>query len=347
MEELATYVAKAKQSLYFSGAVIERDLGGFLKEHTDAAKSIGKDLSGKIDGITLIGSGGSWATLQTAKYALDGALDIPVECYFSFDLLWRQPRRIDGNKLFVFASYSGETDDVVRALRFAKSKGARTLGLVGKGGSTIDRECDHSIVYENGAIFEIPVAALILLAQGLQSGSTDELAANLPAIPAALGKVLAKADERAEADARRMLSATSMMVLGAGPHSPLAYKVALTVVMENIRINGTYCDAAEFRHGPAEAFERLKPDMMFFLGKDQSRETTEMVLRFCEKQGARTVVYDANDYGDVHPLLAPLVTNSLTQYFTVYSAILRGITDLDPRVFMGHGVLNAAGASWP
>jgi hypothetical protein len=60
------------------------------------------------------------------------------------------------------------------------------------------------------------------------------------------------------------------------------------------------------------------------------------------------MVYDAAEYGDdVHPLLAPIVMNSHTQWLIVYSAILRGITDLDERVFMGHNVLATGGAQWP
>ena len=136
-----------------------------------------------------------------------------------------------------------------------------------------------------------------------------------------------------------------MYVLGSGPLAPLAYKVALTVVMENIRIGGTFCDAMEFRHGPAEALERSQFDAMVLLGTDESRPIAQGTLDFLERHGARTLVYDAADYGEIHPLLTPLVINSMTQWFIVYSAVLRGITDLDARVFMGHGVLTDA--PWP
>jgi fructoselysine-6-P-deglycase FrlB-like protein len=86
-------------------------------------------------------------------------------------------------------------------------------------------------------------------------------------------------------------------------------------------------------------------DAMVLLGTDASRTTAETTLAFLESQGARTLVFDAAAYGEIHPLLTPLLLNSLTQWFVVYSAILRGITDLDARVFMGHGVLSDA--PWP
>src|SRR5262249_5310088 len=133
----------------------------------------------------------------------------------------------------------------------------------------------------------------------------------------------------------------------AGPLAPLAYKVALTVVMENIRIGATWCDAAEFRHGPAEALERTLMDALVLLGTDYSRAMTERTLAFLREQGARTLVLDAAAFGDVHPLLTPLVMNGVTQWFAVWSAILRGIVDLDERVYMGRQLLAEGGHPWP
>jgi hypothetical protein len=63
--------------------------------------------------------------------------------------------------------------------------------------------------------------------------------------------------------------------------------------------------------------------------------------------GVRTLVVDAAAY-DVHPILAPLVLEVPLQWFAVYGALLRGISDLDERVLMGRGVLaQGEGATWP
>jgi fructoselysine-6-P-deglycase FrlB-like protein len=59
------------------------------------------------------------------------------------------------------------------------------------------------------------------------------------------------------------------------------------------------------------------------------------------------LVFDAAEFDGCHPLLTPLVMNSVVQWFVVYSALLRGILDLDERVFMGHNVLAQGGAVWP
>ena len=173
------------------------------------------------------------------------------------------------------------------------------------------------------------------------------LADALRDVPRVVAEAVEQEEARAEARAREFLSSRHLYVIGAGPLAPLAYKVALTVVMENIRIGGTWCDASEFRQGPAEALERSQVDALVLLGTDESRVMAERTLAFLHEHGAHAQVIDASQYGPVDPLLTPLVLNSITQWFTVWSAILRGITDLDERVFMGRSVLASGGHAWP
>jgi fructoselysine-6-P-deglycase FrlB-like protein len=75
---------------------------------------------------------------------------------------------------------------------------------------------------------------------------------------------------------------------------------------------------------------------------------TQRSVAIAEANGARVLTIDAADYPGLHPLLAPFVLLVPLQWFTVYSALLRGITDLDERVFMGHRVLaTGMDATWP
>ena len=350
MKNLDQYLEQARASEYFSGARLGHDLKRFLAEHGDACERLAHDISGKR--IFLVGSGGSMANLSCAKYVFDHLTRTPVEVLAGYELIWRDPPMLDGDSVAFFASYSGETEDTVAALRFAVGRGARTVALVKSVDSTIGREADLVIPYGSAAIFEAPFAALVLVAARLagrdRGSAAEEIRSSLLEVPAAAHDAVEREAGNAEERARRFLTSRHLYVLGAGPNAPLAYKVALTVVMENIRIGGTFCDAAEFRHGPAEAMERTPIDAMVLLGTDASREMTLRTLAFLEENGARTLVYDAAEVASgVHPLLTPLVLNSLTQWFVVYSAILRGITDLDERVFMGRNVLATAGHSWP
>ena len=352
MTDLGVYVERAKGSDYFSGARIADYLERFLDTQTDAARRLASESQDDTQHIFLVGSGGSFANLVSVKYLFDRLIRIPTDALPSYELIWRTPLRLDDRSLVFLASMSGETEDTVAAMRFAKTRGARTVALVGSANSTLSGEADVSIPFDSAAAYELPMAALTLFACRLAEDSeiADEASAiveSLVQLPTVLRRAVPAEEERARARAFEFLSSTHMYVLAAGPLSALAYKMAMSVLMENVRIGGTYCDACEFRHGPAEALERVRPDMMFLLGTDESRELALRTLAFCRDQGARTLVYDAAEFEGVHPLLTPLVMNSILQWFVVYSALLRGILDLDERVFMGHSILAEGGAAWP
>jgi fructoselysine 6-phosphate deglycase len=287
----------------------------------------------------------------TAKYVLDSVLGLPIDAVASYELIWRDPLRLAG-ALAVFASYSGETEDTVAALRHARACGARTVAIVGKPESTMAREADVVIPYGSGAIYEVPIIALVLIAAGMAEGSAAaegvaSLVSELDRLPAVLRRTLDIEATKAESRARELLRDQHLYVLGCGPLSPLAYKLAMSVVMENMRIGATYSDASEWRHGPAEALERLRGTFVVLLGTDASRDVTLRTIEFLRANESRVMVYDAAEFGKLHPLLTPIVMNSHTQWLIVYSAILRGVTDLDERVFMGHNVLANGGAQWP
>ena len=259
---------------------------------------------------------------------------------------------MNNDSLVVLASFSGETEDTVAALRWAKQRGAYTIGIVGGTECTMAREADAVIDYRSGAIYELPIVALILLAAGLEerrgaARRADDLVQGIADLPPILRRTLGVERHLAESKARELLRAQHVFVLGSGPLGPLAYKLAMNVVMENVRIAASFSDATEWRHGPAEALERLRGDFIVLLGTDASRDVTMRTIDFCRSQKSQVLVYDAAEFGRVHPLLTPLVMNSHTQWLIVYWAILRGITDVDERVFMGRNVLAASGAQWP
>jgi fructoselysine-6-P-deglycase FrlB-like protein len=107
-------------------------------------------------------------------------------------------------------------------------------------------------------------------------------------------------------------------------------------------------NAAEFRHGPAEMLDKKHPAFVVLANKDECREVTDRVIELLQSRGVPLLVYDAARYASVHPMLAPFLLMIPLQWFAVYSSLLRGITDLDARVLMGHGIMGKGkGVTWP
>ncbi|HEY5144389.1 MAG TPA: SIS domain-containing protein [Solirubrobacteraceae bacterium] len=352
MTDLDALVEQATRSELFTSPRLAADLRRFLEDHRPAALALAAEARERgITSVFFTGSGGSWSAMYSGKYLADRFTTLTTDAALSYELIWRNPRRLGPEAMVFAASYSGETEDTVAALRHAKAAGAWTVGVANRADSTIATEADTAIAYESSALYALPMAVVSLFALEWGRLEGDPQAAEVLAAFDALPDIIAAAYETSRATsldlARRFLPAQELYCVGAGPLYGLAYKFALTVFMENIRTHGSVVESAEFRHGPAEMLERQRPNMVFLLGTDESRDMTQRSLDTAVANGAQVIVYDGADHPGLHPLLTPFVLKVPLQWFVVHSALLRGILDLDDRVFMGRNVLSRGGARWP
>ncbi len=356
MPDLTALVDAARASELFTAPRLEADLPRFLHEHGDRIRQLARrTAAGEFEHVYFVGSGGSWSNMFTGKYLLDRFTSITSDVLTSYELVWRNPPRLGSRALVFLASYSGATEDTLAALRHANGVGAHTVAIAKRRPSPMASEAAEVLDYDSTALYILPLAAVTLFAlelarqvEGPKRDEAEAALAQLPGLPAMLGRAYREGEAAGLAQARQFLGATSLTVLAAGPLFGLGYKFALTVFMENIRVNGSIIEAAELRHGPVEALERQRLDIVALLGTDESRAMTQRSIDIATASGSRVLVLDAADYPGLHPLLAPFVLLVPLQWFTVYSALLRGITDLDERVFMGHRVLaTGPDATWP
>lgn len=283
---------------------------------------------------------------------MDKFTTVPNDVYISYDLVTRDPLFLNEKALAFLASFSGATEDTVAALRHAKKRNATTIAIVRKKDSLMGKESDEVIAYNSKALYILPLAASYLfsleLARLQGCSEVKEIIDGLYKLPSLLKKQYVEEKSRAYELAKEFSNEKLFYVLSSGPLYGIGYKFGLTVFMENMRINGSFMDATEFRHGPVEMLEREKPAIVILKGTDESRGLVERVEKLCETQNPHVLVYDLKNYPDIHPLLAPFALMIPLQWFSVYSAILRGITDLDERVLMGRGILGQGkGITWP
>jgi fructoselysine-6-P-deglycase FrlB-like protein len=350
LEELAD---KAVQSTLFTAPILAPHLERFLAEQGPGIRRLAAEaIEQRVEHIYWVGSGNSWVNLYSGKYLLDRFTDLPSDCFVSYEFVWRNPARLNRKAWVFLASFSGGTEDTVVALRHAKAHSARTIAFVNSADSLMGREADEVIAYNSKALYVLPLAGAYLFALEVArlQGSAEamEIMAGLKDLPKLLGRQYMDEREPARALAENFVTERLFYTMGSGPLFGLAYKFGLTVFMENMRVNGSFMDATEFRHGPAEMLEREKPAVVLLMGLDESRPLVERVRALCEQNGARVLVFDAADYPGVHALLAPFVLMIPLQWFAVWSALLRGITDLDERVLMGRGILGKGqGITWP
>ena len=94
--------------------------------------------------IHIVACGSAYHAGMTGKYVLEGLARIPVEVDLASEFRYRDPI-LEKDALVIVISQSGETADTLAALREAKAKGVKVLGIVNVVGSSIARAADNVI----------------------------------------------------------------------------------------------------------------------------------------------------------------------------------------------------------
>jgi len=307
-----------------------------------------------VDRIVLTGCGSSWHAALIGEYMLEELARLPVEVEYASEFRYRNPI-VDERTLVVGLSQSGETADTLAALREAKRRGARTLGLVNVVGSTIAREVDGGIYLHAGPetgvastkAFTSQIAALALLTlkvgrlRALSILQGREVVRGLAHLPALVQRALAQAPV-IERIADQLVATTNALYLGRGYNFPVALEGALKL-KEISSIHAEGYPAAEMKHGPIALIDDKMP-VVFIAPRDAVYQKVVSNLEAVKTRGARVLaVVTEGDTGlarlaDYHveipetlDLLTPILSVLPLQLLAYYVAVRRGCNVDQPR----------------
>ena len=236
-------------------------LGGINMSHEELLK---------IDNIIITACGTSWHSALIGEMMIEELTRIPVEVEYASEFRYRNPI-VTPNTLCIVMSQSGETADTLAAMREAKRRGAKTLGIVNVVGSTIAREDDGGIYIHAGPeigvastkAFTSQVIALALFTlklarkRDLSVLRGREIAEAMAALPAQIKSILDRADE-IEQVAEEFKRASNFLYLGRGFNFPTALEGALKL-KEISYIHAEGYPAAEMKHGPIALIDEMMP----------------------------------------------------------------------------------------
>jgi glucosamine--fructose-6-phosphate aminotransferase (isomerizing) len=219
-------------------------LRGHLLEEEGTARVTGLNLSDdqlkQVERIVITACGTSWHSGLIGEYMLEEMARIPVEVEYASEFRYRNPV-VDHRTLVIGISQSGETADTLAAIREAKRRGARTVGLVNVVGSTIAREVDGGIYLHAGPevgvastkAFTSQVAALALVTlriarlRNLSILQGREFIQGLRLLPGQIAQILERSAELEQLAERFLGTATNALYLGRGVNFPVALEGAL------------------------------------------------------------------------------------------------------------------------
>lgn len=123
---------------------IKDTLGSVVKDGKIDLSNVGlaKEDIENISQIHIVACGSAWHVGMVAQYVIEDLARIPVRVELASEFRYRN-LIIDKDALVIIISQSGETADSLAALREAKSRGIKTLGIVNVVGSSIAREADN------------------------------------------------------------------------------------------------------------------------------------------------------------------------------------------------------------
>jgi glucosamine--fructose-6-phosphate aminotransferase (isomerizing) len=291
-------------------------------------------LKNQVKRFYLVGMGASYSAALTAKVLADRILPTPVEVYRGYELEFVNPLGLDTGSCVIPVSFSGETEDVVSALRFARSRGVFTVSVSGPEDNTIAREADVALRISSrdtkamvaAHLSETAVLYLLFGSIADQWGSSKfsiNLRKEFERIIMALPRIIADEERKGEELAKQHKNDEIFYVISAGPNYGVAYKLAMTEITENLWLHGVVQYSTEFRHGIVEKIEPGLP-VIFLIGTDDSRVDIVRELETCKNLGANTIVWDAKDYPQTDPFLTPFYLEIPTQWFVYYLALERG-----------------------
>ena len=223
-----------------------------------------------IDNIVITACGTSWHSGLIGEHMLEELARIPVEVEYASEFRYRNPI-VNDRTLCIVISQSGETADTLAAMREARRRGARTLGIVNVVGSTIAREAAAGIDLHAGPeigvastkAFTSQVVALALLT--LKIGRLREVSllrgreiiGALQALPGQIQTILDR-NQEIEDLAEEFKRAQNFLYLGRGYNFPTALEGALKL-KEISYIHAEGYPAAEMKHGPIALIDALMP----------------------------------------------------------------------------------------
>ena len=286
-----------------------------------------------VDKIYLIGCGSSISTCYSVRDAIRmSSTNLNIEVYTGYEFYYNKKLVENENSIAIFTSQSGETADTLASLRRANEYGIHTVSISNEPESSMINEaktpiitrCETETAILGTKTYITQLACLYrILFTASDYENKTELLAQLAEMPKMLEKLLLLTEEENKELALEFKDEDIFYCLGSGPNFGLAYKLAMTMLMEGAIKHACPEYSAEFRHGLIERAEKDVP-IIFLVSDLESDEITQKAIDFSNNLELKSIIYDLKNYADVDKLLSPFIFVIPLEWFVYYLAHYNG-----------------------
>ena len=305
--------------------------------------------------IIIIACGTSWHAGLLGEYLFEEYTRIPVEVEYASEFRYRSPIIKKGD-IVIAISQSGETADTLAAVKIAREKGARVLGVCNVVGSSIPRETDAGVYTHAGPEIgvastkafttQVTVLAMMAFTIGHLKGNFSdeaykELITELVAIPGKIEKTL-EVNEKALELAKVFENTHNALYLGRGYLFPVALEGALKL-KEISYIHAEGYPAAEMKHGPIALIDENMPVVVVATKDDTYEKIVSNIQEIKARKGKVIAIVTEGDeiirkmadhvleVPETIPALSGLLAVIPLQLLSYHIAVLRGCNVDQPR----------------
>ena len=312
----------------------------------------GDQLLAEAKAVQIVACGTSYHAGLVAKYWIESLVGIPCQVEIASEYRYRKVVTLP-NTLWIAISQSGETADVLSALRHIDSTNVlTTLTICNVATSSLVRETNLALFTEAGPeigvastkAFTTQLTVLLLLAglmaknQSAPEFSESNFVQVLQQLPRLLEEVLTL-EPQIQAISEQFIDKQHTLFLGRATMNPIAMEGALKL-KELSYIHAEAYPAGELKHGPLALVDETMP-VVAVAPNDELVEKLRSNLSEVKARGGQLILFadfavatGASDeitqcvMPETDPLVAPIVFTLPLQLLSYHVAVLRG-TDVD------------------
>ncbi len=345
------------KEMYEQPQTVRDTLNPRIKEGTIVIEELGmsdEEIRG-IGRIHIVACGSAYHTGVTAKYVFEGMARIPVDVDLASEFRYRNPI-LAANDLVIIISQSGETADSLAALREAKNRGVKTLGIVNVVGSSIAREADKVMytwagpeiavattkAYSAQLIAEYLLAIKFAQVRGeITEQDVHAYLKDLQKLPEQIEMLLSNKG-KIQHFANRYISAKDVFFVGRGLDHAISMEGSLKL-KEISYIHSEAYAAGELKHGTISLIEEGTLVAAVLTQEDLYKKTISNIVELTSRGAfvlavtntGNTEIEKAADYVIYIPQTNRWFTNSLAiiplQLFSYYVSVGKGCDVDKPR----------------
>lgn len=246
--------------------------------------------------ICWLGIGGTWASSMQATVHMKEFSAIETWAENAADYLTTGNKRIGKGTVVITSSVTGNTIEVVKAVKKCQEAGAKVIGFIDIETADLAKMVDYCISYRQNEQLKFFMVADRFMFNNKELSFYEDMYKNFEEyLAVALVEVEKKADEFGKEFAKKHWNDELHYFVGAGNQWGATYSYAMCYWEEQLWIKTKSITAQEFFHGMFEIVTKETP-VTVFVGEDAQRSLSERVVNFIPKICANYTVIDSKDY---------------------------------------------------